>query len=118
MEEKLYHGTCRAFVEYARQRENKFGPENSNIYLTPDLNHARMFAEGWNTDRGRKLLEEYFGKELPIDYSNGVIFEYDAKELGKLEIGIDAGGIIEIIKEKGPIPLGRELNEFINENDM
>jgi hypothetical protein len=103
--QKLYHGTCKAFVELAKERGENFGPDDE-IYLTPDLEHAKMFAESWNTDRGRKRLGEYF-KELPKEYAESVILEFDQDKLGDLEKSLDAGGAIQFSK-KGPLKLDKK----------
>jgi hypothetical protein len=105
-EEKIYHGTCRAFVEFAEQQGGKFGPKGRELYFTPDLNHAKMFANSWNTKRGIKLLKDYFG-DLPKQYAEPVVLEYDQNSLGQLEKKLDAGAV-EMVK-KGPVQLGKRM---------
>lgn len=103
----LYHGTCRAFVALAEEKEGLFGPENYDICFTPDLTHAEMFAEGWNSERGYKALREYF-KDIPREYAKGVVLEFNPKLLGPLEERLDAGGVVEFARE-GPVQIGREV---------
>ena len=101
---KVYHGTCKAFVVYALQNNNLFGgPE---ISYTPDLAHAKMFANSWATQRGRSRLKEFFGA-IPEEYSQGVIIEISKEDIKGLKKTMDAGAI-EFVG-KGPI----ELNENV-----
>ena len=100
---RLYHGTCLAFVELARQRGRRFGPENNSVSFTPDYGHARIFAEGWMTPAGRKILKKYFG-DLPTEYTQPVILEFNPEKLGQLNQRDDCGHA-EFFIEKGPVNL-------------
>ena len=74
MEQKLYIGTCRAFVEYAKQRGNQFG-QDGVMWFTPDLTYAQEYANSWKTKAGKTRLAEYFGEELPEEYSQILFYE-------------------------------------------
>lgn len=100
---KLYHGTCRAFVQLAMERGRHFGPEYDRISFTPNYKHAKMFAESWKTPIGRLRLEEFFGK-LPEELYSPVILKFNTSDLGNLIETMDAGAI-EFYIEKGPIKL-------------
>ena len=106
MEQKLYIGTCMAFVEYAKQRGNQFGPDGV-MWFTPDLSYAQEYANSWKTKAGRTKLAEYFGEELPEGYSQGIVLEWDTDDLGHLKE--DYYWSIRELSRKGPVKLGRML---------
>jgi hypothetical protein len=103
MGEKLYHGTCRAFVQLAQERGGQFGPDYDRMSFTSDYDHAQMFADSWQTPGGIRRLQEMFGN-LPREYSDPIILEFDLDELGKLERRLD-GTAVELFIERGPVKL-------------
>ncbi len=109
--EKLYHGTCKAFVAYALQNEGKLGPCSDSVSFTPKLDHARMFSESWKTPAGLKKLEDCFGEVLDLKFSEPVVLEFDSSTLGKLHYRKDCE-IDEFYVECGPIDisLGKEVS--------
>jgi hypothetical protein len=100
---KLYHGTCRAFVQLAKERDGKFGPDYDSIRFTPDKTHAQAFADSWQKPAGQKRLDEMFG-DIPNELVQPVILEFDSRTLGKLNEGMD-GGVVEYFIECGPVNL-------------
>jgi len=100
---KLYHGTCRAFIEYALRNGGKFGPENDSISFTPNKEHAKMFAESWRKSSGIKRLEDYFGVGLSEEFLEPVILELDSSFF-ELSYRKDCEAD-EFYIEKGPINL-------------
>ena len=55
---KLYHGTCMAFVQLAKEKKGKFGPDYDRISFTPNYPHAKMYAESFLTLCDGKNKEE------------------------------------------------------------
>lgn len=106
MEQKLYIGTCRAFVEYAKQRGNQFGPDGT-MWFTPDLAYAQEYANSWKTKAGKTKLVEYFGEKLPEEYSQGIVLEWDTNDLGNLKEDSCWGQ--RELSRNGPVKLGRML---------
>lgn len=104
---KLYHGTCRAFVQLAMERDGHFGPEYDRVSFTPSHKHAKMYAESWKTPAGRLRLEEFFGK-LPEEFYSPIILKFNSSDLGTLTQTIDAGAI-EFYIEKGPVKLPKSI---------
>lgn len=108
--EKLYHGTCKAFVAYAMQNSGKFGPEFDRISFTPDIGYAQIFAESWKSTRGLRRLRECFGESIDgmlEKLSEAVILEVDSNSLngrGQLTYRSDCGND-EWYLERGPIDL-------------
>lgn len=106
MKGKLYHGTCRAFIEYALQNQGRFGPDYDSVSFTPDYEHARMFAEQWKTDAGKEMLKQYFDldDENLEQLLEPLVLEFDANNLGELKQRED-GNAVEFYVERGPISL-------------
>ena len=91
--EKLYHGTCRAFVAYALQHKGRFGSEIGTSF-TPDLEHAKTFAGSWNKARGVQRLREYFDQsidDLLPELSKPIILQFEVNDLGCLRYRTDCG---------------------------
>ncbi|MGC9309816.1 MAG: hypothetical protein ACP5D2_03940 [Candidatus Nanoarchaeia archaeon] len=103
MEERIYHGTCMAFVQLANEREGLFGPDYDSVSFTPDINHARMFANSWQTSAGRARLAEMFGN-IPEQLVQPVILTFNPSELGQLNQTLD-GNAIEYYVERGPVQI-------------
>ncbi len=92
--EKLYHGTCKAFIAYALQNKGRFGSECDGVSLTPILEHARVFAESWKSQRGLARLRDYFLDSIDgalSELSEPVILEFNARLLGRLKYRLDCG---------------------------
>ena len=100
---KLYHGTCMAFVQLAKEKKGKFGPDYDRISFTPNYPHAKMYAESWKTPAGRLRLEKYFW-ELPEEFHSPIILEFNSLQFRKLIKTMD-GGAIEFYVPNGPIAL-------------
>lgn len=100
---KLYHGTCRAFVDYALQNGGQFGPEYDNVSFTPDLEHAKDFANGWQKPGGLELLTQHF-QDINPDFAEPVILIFGSDALGELHYRKDCGKD-EFYVEKGPVSL-------------
>ena len=105
--EKLYHGTCKAFVAFALQNGGKFGPNCDAVSFTPDLGYARMFAESWQTPLGRKRLEDYFGKVLGTEIFKPIVLEFNFLRLERLYNlhYRDDCGAEEFFVEEGPVDI-------------
>lgn len=110
-ETRLYHGTCKAFVAYAMQNGNQFGPDYDRVCFTPQMDHAQMFAEDWQKPAGLERLRQYFGDNIDERLTEPVVLEFDRARLGKLGYRED-GGADEFYVEKGPVSLdgAREVN--------
>jgi len=105
----LYHGTCQAFVEFARQNNGNFGPSYDSVSFTPNIVHAEIFASSWDTSRGRERLNEFFGEQPDAMYSP-VVLEFDSGRLGDLVETEDAGAI-EFFRESGPVSFDALIDE-------
>tara|TARA_Y100000310_G_C20679897_1_gene815306 strand:- start:270 stop:623 length:354 start_codon:yes stop_codon:yes gene_type:complete len=103
-ESVLYHGTCKAFVEYAKLNNGQFGPADDSVSFTPDLRHALDFAEGWDKVGGRARLREMFEDELDPDLRSPVVLSFARGSLGDLEYRDDCGAR-EFYLENGPVNL-------------
>ena len=101
--EKLYHGTCKAFVKHALQNDSRFGPDHDNVSFTPDLEHAKDYAAGWQRPGGLELLAQFF-LNVTLDLAEPVILVFDGAALGKLRYRNDCGND-EFYVEKGPVSL-------------
>jgi hypothetical protein len=104
----LYHGTCRAFVAHALQNNGRFGPNYDHVSFTPEYDHASDFAEDWNTDRGYKRLQEYFGEGVARELAEPVVLEFQKSQFSKLKFRKD-GDADEFYVEKGPVQLPIEV---------
>lgn len=102
---RLYHGTCKAFVLYALQNKGKFGPDYDSVSFTPDVEHAREFAESWRTPAGLQRLAEYFGKNLKRDMTRPVILQFSKLRLGDLKYRTDGENVDEFYVGRGPVSL-------------
>lgn len=103
---RLYHGTCRAFVEYALQNKGKFGPDQDSVSFTPEYEHARMFADSWQTPAGRERLRKCFenvGNSIE-QCMEPVVLVFDPTKLPELKQRDDCGHV-EFFLERGPVSL-------------
>lgn len=101
---KLYHGTCNAFVAYALQNGENLGPDYDAVSFAPNIEHAKTFARSWQTSAGRKRLEEFFGKNLKEEHFEPIILEIRSSSLGKLQYREDCGED-EFYVERGPVSI-------------
>ena len=109
---KLYHGTCEAFVEYAKQQGGRFGPSYDTVSFTPDIEHAKSFADGWNTPRGVNRLKEMFESEVNPEHAKPVLLTFDKTKLGKLGFRYD-GGEPEYYVRNGSVDLDLAIMEEV-----
>lgn len=115
---KLYHGTCKAFVAYALQNEGRFGSYCDRVSFTPNLEHALMYAESWQTDRGQKRLGSmilFTGEMQRREFAEPVVLEFEAEKLGPLKYNNDCGAD-EYYVERGPVNL--DLAKLVEKNNQ
>lgn len=117
--EKLYHGTCKAFVAYALQNDGRFGPEFDSISFTPTIEYAKTFADSWKTSRGLARLQDYFGSSINgmlSELSEPLILEVNSNALEGLKFRRDCGHE-EYYLERGSIDVSL-LRIVEEENDQ
>tara|TARA_Y100000310_G_C20641750_1_gene794338 strand:- start:815 stop:1129 length:315 start_codon:yes stop_codon:yes gene_type:complete len=100
--ETLYHGTCKAFVKLASQYEGKFGPSDF-MWFTPEIEHAKMFAESWQKARGLARLKQMFETEIDPSLAEPVVLEFSSERLRELVREDDAGAVA--YRAMGPVEI-------------
>lgn len=103
MNSKLFHGTCRAFILLALERGGNFGPDYNSVSFTPELAHARMFADSWRTQAGMRRLRDMFGNTNE-ELAEPVVLEFNQENLPNLQYKRD-GPADEFYVERGPVAL-------------
>ncbi|MAH07179.1 hypothetical protein CMI38_02930 [Candidatus Pacearchaeota archaeon] len=105
----LYHGTCKAFLAYAMlDNGGKLGPDYDSVSFTPDIEHAKMFADSWQGEIGMNHLKEYFGDDISEELAEPVLLKFEGNGLGKMGYKKD-GDADEYYVEKGPVNLENKM---------